>query len=48
MKRDAVGIWTCTTKNCRIRFAGGAWTLTTAAGASVRSAIRRLRETKEL
>merc|ERR1712244_124596 len=38
----------CTTKNCRIKIAGGAWTLSTAAGSSVRSAIRRLRETKEL
>jgi large subunit ribosomal protein L37Ae len=48
MRRDAVGIWTCKTKNCRITVAGGAWTLTTAAGASVRSAIRRLRENKEM
>ncbi len=48
MKRDAVGIWHCSTKNCRITVAGGAWTLTTAAGSSVRSAIRRLREVKEL
>merc|ERR1712228_632739 len=42
MRRDAVGIWRCTTKNCRIKIAGGAWTLSTAAGSSVRSAIRRL------
>ena len=48
MRRDAVGIWRCTVKNCRIKIAGGAWTLSTAAGSSVRSAIRRLRETKEL
>ena len=48
MKRNAVGIWTCKTKNCRITVAGGAWTFTTAAGSSVRSAIRRLKEVKEL
>ena len=48
MRRNAVGIWACKVKNCRISMAGGAWTLSTAAGASVRSAIRRLREMKEL
>merc|ERR1712203_914557 len=48
MKRSAVGIWKCDVKNCRITVAGGAWTYSTTAAASVRSAIRRLREMKDL
>merc|ERR1712223_699444 len=48
MKRKAVGIWGCKVKNCRIRVAGGAWNYTPTAAASVRSAVRRLREMKEL
>ena len=48
MSRTAVGIWRCYDKNCRIKFAGGAWALNTTAAVSVRSAIRRLREMKEL
>merc|ERR1712226_1054080 len=48
MKRQAVGIWKCGTKNCRVIVAGGAWTYSTSAAASVRSAIRRLREMKDL
>merc|ERR1712139_345501 len=48
MKRQAVGIWKCGTKNCSITVAGGAWNYSTTAAASVRSAIRRLREMKEL
>merc|ERR1719474_2575057 len=44
----AVGIWKCGTKNCRIKVAGGAWNYTTTAAASVRSAVRRLKEVKEL
>merc|ERR1712038_86429 len=48
MKRKAVGIWKCGTKNCGITVAGGAWNYSTTAAASVRSAIRRLREMKEL
>ncbi len=48
MKRKAVGIWYCNIKNCRITVAGGAYTFSTTAAASVRSAIRRLRETKDL
>merc|ERR1712102_154469 len=48
MKRKAVGIWRCDVKNCRITVAGGAWTYATTNGASVRSQIRRLRETEEL
>merc|ERR1712141_17637 len=48
MKRKAVGIWKCSVKNCNIVVAGGAWTYSTVNAASVRSAIRRLRELKEL
>ena len=44
MKRHSVGIWYCNTKNCHIKVAGGAWAYSTTAAASVRSAIRRLRE----
>ena len=44
MKRQAVGIWCCSTKNCCVKVAGGAWTYSTTAATSVRSAIRRLRE----
>merc|ERR1719357_2055279 len=43
----AVGIWFCHDKNCRITVAGGAWSYSTTAAASVRSAVRRLRELKE-
>merc|ERR1711862_444467 len=48
MKHKAVGIWYCDVKTCRIVVAGGAWTYSTTAAASVRSAIRRLREMKDL
>jgi len=47
MKRQATGIWGCSDKNCRIQVAGGAYTYTTTAAASIRSAVRRLREMKE-
>merc|ERR1711936_74703 len=47
MKRQAVGIWFCHDKNCRIIVAGGAWNYSTVTAASVRSAVRRLRELKE-
>merc|ERR1712154_589348 len=47
MKRKAVGIWFCDDKNCRITVAGGAWNYSTTAAASVRSAVRRLKEMKE-
>merc|ERR1712235_176354 len=47
MKRKAVGIWKCGTKNCSITVAGGAWNYSTVTAASVRSAIRRLREMRE-
>ena len=45
MKRSCVGIWAC--KRCKRTVAGGAWVYSTTAAASVRSAIRRLREVKE-
>ncbi|ESP01895.1 hypothetical protein LOTGIDRAFT_225011 [Lottia gigantea] len=45
MKRKAVGIWAC--KKCHKVVAGGAWTYSTSAAATVRSAVRRLREMKE-
>merc|ERR1712044_109115 len=48
MKRSAVGIWKCNVKSCRVIVAGGAWTYSTSAAASVRSAIRLLREMKDL
>ena len=44
---QAVGIWFCDDKNCRITVAGGAWNYSTTAAASVRSAVRRLKEMKE-
>jgi len=47
MKRQATGIWKCYDKNCRVQVAGGAYTYTTTAAASIRSAVRRLRELKE-
>nr|ACD65183.1 putative 60S ribosomal protein RPL37A [Phoronis muelleri] len=46
MKRSAVGIWQC--KSCKKKVAGGAYVYSTTAAASIRSAIRRLRETKDL
>ncbi len=46
MKRTVVGIWNC--KKCKRTVAGGAYTYSTTAASSVRSAIRRLRETHEL
>merc|ERR1712213_109709 len=48
MRRKAVGIWHCSVSNCNVTVAGGAWTYSTTAAASVRSAIRRLREMKDL
>ncbi|CAL1530092.1 unnamed protein product [Lymnaea stagnalis] len=46
MKRKAVGIWKC--GRCSKTVAGGAWVYSTTAAAQVRSAIRRLREMKEI
>ncbi|XP_013396422.1 60S ribosomal protein L37a isoform X2 [Lingula anatina] len=45
LKRTAVGIWAC--GGCKKIIAGGAWTASTTAAATVRSAVRRLREMKE-
>ena len=39
MKRMATGIWFCHDKNCRIQVAGGAYTYTTTAAASIRCNI---------
>jgi len=47
MKRTSVGIWFCYDKSCRVTVAGGAWNYSTTAAASVRSAVRRLREMRE-
>merc|ERR1711966_537228 len=46
VKRCAVGIWEC--GSCRKIIAGGAYTVGPAAAATVRSTIRRLRESKGL
>ena len=45
VKRGAVGIWKC--RSCKKSVAGGAYTVSTAAAATVRSSIRRLRELVE-
>jgi len=45
VRRSAVGIWNC--GGCKKVLAGGAWTMTTSAAATVRSTIRRLREMKQ-
>ncbi|CAE6461740.1 unnamed protein product, partial [Rhizoctonia solani] len=45
VKRTAVGIWNC--RSCKKVIAGGAWTVSTTAAATVRSTIRRLREITE-
>ncbi|KAG0224828.1 60S ribosomal protein L43 [Actinomortierella wolfii] len=46
VKRQAVGIWGC--RGCKKVMAGGAWTLSTTAAATVRSTTRRLRELMEV
>merc|ERR1712003_233165 len=46
MKRSCVGIWTC--QACRKTVAGGAYAVSTTAAATVRSAIRRLREMQDV
>ncbi|KAG9063397.1 60S ribosomal protein L43 [Linnemannia hyalina] len=46
VKRQSVGIWKC--RGCKKTMAGGAWTLSTTAAATVRSTTRRLREIMEV
>ncbi|KAF7583269.1 ribosomal protein L37a [Clavispora lusitaniae] len=45
VQRNATGIWNC--KSCKKTIAGGAYTVSTAAAATVRSTIRRLRDMAE-
>ncbi|KAL6937936.1 60S ribosomal protein L43 [Hanseniaspora osmophila] len=45
VRRGAVGIWSCA--SCGKTVAGGAYTVSTAAAATVRSTIRRLRDMAE-
>jgi large subunit ribosomal protein L37Ae len=46
VKRSVVGIWSC--RACKKVVAGGAYSLSTATAATVRSTIRRLREIQDL
>lgn len=46
MKRTCVGIWKCS--KCSKIVAGGAYVYSTVTASTVRSTIRRLRETKEI
>ena len=45
VKRESTGIWKC--GGCKKTMAGGAYTLSTSAAATARSAIARLRKTQE-
>jgi len=45
VKRQVTGIWTC--RACKKQVAGGAYSVSTATAAAVRSTIRRLRDLKE-
>mmetsp|Transcript_5332 Transcript_5332/g.4456 ORF Transcript_5332/g.4456 Transcript_5332/m.4456 type:complete len:114 (+) Transcript_5332:1-342(+) len=42
VKRQAGGIWSC--RSCKKTMAGGCWQLTTAAAATVRASMQRLRK----
>eukprot|EP00929_Paragymnodinium_shiwhaense_P030270 TRINITY_DN1717_c0_g1_i1.p2 TRINITY_DN1717_c0_g1~~TRINITY_DN1717_c0_g1_i1.p2 ORF type:complete len:103 (+),score=20.12 TRINITY_DN1717_c0_g1_i1:100-408(+) len=44
--RCAGGIWQCQAKTCGKTMAGGCWTLTTGAAATVRATINRLRKSQ--
>jgi len=46
VRRKVVGIWAC--RGCGKDVAGGAYSVSTATAATVRSTIRRLREMKEV
>ncbi|KXJ94680.1 ribosomal protein L37ae [Microdochium bolleyi] len=46
VRRNAVGIWDC--KACKKTVAGGAYVVSTAAAAAMRSTLRRLREIQEV
>jgi len=46
VKRESVGIWTCS--GCRKTKAGGAYTLNTATATTAKYTIRRLREQIEI
>mmetsp|Transcript_135298 Transcript_135298/g.259908 ORF Transcript_135298/g.259908 Transcript_135298/m.259908 type:complete len:94 (-) Transcript_135298:114-395(-) len=45
VKRSVVGIWNC--KSCSKSMTGGAYVLATPAAVAVRSAVARLRKTRE-
>jgi len=44
VRRVAGGIWKCHSKTCNKTIAGGCWLLTTAAAATVRTTINRLKK----
>ena len=44
VRRVAGGIWKCKAKTCRKTVAGGCWTVSTGAAATVRATINRLRK----
>lgn len=46
VKRKAVGIWDC--KSCKKRMAGGAYVLSTAAAADVRTTLTRVKRNAQI